>query len=93
MLEAQGQGVPVICSDIPVLREVAGEGALFFEPTVPVALAETLSMLFADAALHTRLANSARQNASLFSWERAAAETETLFRNVIEPKQPNGVRP
>lgn len=93
VLEAQGQGVPVICSDIPVLREVAGEGALFFEPTDPVALAETLSMLFADAALHTRLANSARQNASLFSWKRAAAETETLFRNVIEPKQPNGVRP
>ena len=83
----------MICSDIPVLREVAGEGALFFKPTESVRLAETLSMLFADTALHTRLTNRARQNASLFSWKRAAAETETLFRSVIERKKPNGVRP
>lgn len=32
VLEGQRFGVPVVCSDIPVLREVAGKGARFFDP-------------------------------------------------------------
>jgi glycosyltransferase involved in cell wall biosynthesis len=84
ILEAQARGVPVVCSDIPVLREVAGEGALFFSPTDPAALAEALLKVFTDELLRTRMTSRARENAALFSWRRAAAETETLFRNVIE---------
>ena len=30
IIDAQAFGIPVICSDIPVFREVAGEGAIFF---------------------------------------------------------------
>lgn len=33
ILEAQASKTPLICSDIPVFKEVAGEGALFCEPT------------------------------------------------------------
>jgi glycosyltransferase involved in cell wall biosynthesis len=93
ILEAQARGVPVVCSDIPVLREVAGEGALFFNPTDPAALAEALFKVFTDERLHTAMTDRARKNAALFSWKRAATETETLFRNVLERKNPNAGRP
>jgi len=84
ILEAQSRGVPVVCSDIPVLREIAGNGALFFNPVDPTALAETLARIFADAPLRERMANSARQNAVLFSWKRASSETEAVFRNALD---------
>jgi glycosyltransferase involved in cell wall biosynthesis len=88
VLEAQSRGVPVVCSDIPVLREVAGAGALFFDPKNPIALAENLFKVFADVSLHARIANLARHNATLFSWKRAAAETEAIFRHVLTTNEP-----
>jgi glycosyltransferase involved in cell wall biosynthesis len=84
LVEAQSLGVPVICGDIPVLREVAGEGALFFAPTDAGALAERLGTLFDDAALRHRMAALSLQNAARFSWRRAADETEKIFEGVLE---------
>jgi glycosyltransferase involved in cell wall biosynthesis len=83
ILEAQSRGVPIVCSDIPVLREIAGEGALFFNPTDPAALADSLSNVFANAQLHSDIAARGRLNAALFSWKRSAADMQTIFRNVL----------
>jgi glycosyltransferase involved in cell wall biosynthesis len=79
LVEAQSLGVPVICADIPVLREVAGEGALFFPPRDAEALAGRLRAVFNDTALEQRLAAASRKNADRFSWRRAADETERIF--------------
>ena len=89
ILEAQSRGIPVICSDIPVLHEIAGDGALFFSPTDPAALAEAISALFSNVRLHASMVNRAHQNARLFSWRRAAVETETIFRNVLDQRSRN----
>lgn len=35
LAEALTQGVPVVASDLPIFREVAGKGALYFETTNP----------------------------------------------------------
>ncbi|HEY8124508.1 MAG TPA: glycosyltransferase family 1 protein [Methylocystis sp.] len=43
IVEAARRGRPVICSDIPVFREVAGAGALYFRVNDPKALAETIT--------------------------------------------------
>ncbi len=32
VLEAQASGTPVACSDLPALREAAGDAAVFFDP-------------------------------------------------------------
>ena len=76
-------GLPVICSDLPVLHEVAGEGALFFDPTNDEMLADAIYRVMTDDALATRLSDSARQNAKRFSWERAAKETEAVFERLL----------
>jgi glycosyltransferase involved in cell wall biosynthesis len=83
VLEAQGCGAPVVCSDIPVLREVAGEGALFFDPYDGEALAVCIENVFSDGALRERLALAGRQNAARFSWARAARETEEVFGRAL----------
>jgi glycosyltransferase involved in cell wall biosynthesis len=83
VIEAQAQGTPVICSDIPVLREVAGESVLLFDPRDPAALADRLQRIVADKTLRERLAVAGRRNALRFSWSRAAAEAEALFERSI----------
>jgi glycosyltransferase involved in cell wall biosynthesis len=42
-LEALACGTPVICSDLPVLHEVAGEDATFFDPANPHSISEALT--------------------------------------------------
>jgi glycosyltransferase involved in cell wall biosynthesis len=42
LVEALSQGLPVIASDIPVFREIAGDHARFFPPHDAVALASTV---------------------------------------------------
>ncbi len=40
VIEAFASGLPVVTSDIPVMREVGGNAALFVDPTDPAALAK-----------------------------------------------------
>ena len=84
VLEAQSFGTPVICSDIPVLREVAGDGALFFRPGDASDLAHCLELIFGNVEIKERLGLAARRNAARFSWAKAAADTEALFKSLIE---------
>ncbi len=84
VVEAQALGVPVICSDIAVLREVAGGGALFVDPSDADALATQLHLVMTDPALRARFAGAARCNAARFSWSRAASEAESLFKQLID---------
>lgn len=84
VLEAQTLGVPVICSDIAVLREVAGDGALFVNPHDADALATCLRAVMTDESLRARLSKAGRRNAMRFSWGRAAAEAEALFSRLID---------
>src|SRR5580700_11249608 len=48
VLEAMAAGIPVACSDIPPLREVAGDAALFFDPSDDGAVAAALDRIASD---------------------------------------------
>ena len=52
LLEAMAAGTPTICSDLPVLREVAGDAAAFFPSGASGALAVLLAGL--DSATRQR---------------------------------------
>ena len=83
VIEAQTFGVPAIASDIPVLREVAGEGAMFFPTGDAAALAERIDALARDPARQRVLARAALENAARFSWDRAAGEVEAIFARAL----------
>ncbi len=71
VLEAMAAGVPVACSDIPPLREIAGGAAVFFDPASDAELRRAIDRVIADPAL----APQAREHAAHFTWERTARET------------------
>jgi glycosyltransferase involved in cell wall biosynthesis len=70
VLEAMALGVPVLASDIPAHREVAGEAAFFFAAGDPESLAGCCRRLMDDPDLSARLSAAGRRRASEFSWRR-----------------------
>jgi glycosyltransferase involved in cell wall biosynthesis len=84
VLEAQGFGVPVVCSDIPVLREVAGKGARFFDPRDPTDMASAIRDVAHNPKLRADLSAAASENAGQFSWARAARELYGVFEQALE---------
>ena len=82
VVESQSFGTPVVCSDIPVLHEVAGDGALFFHSNDAAGLASCLITIFDNTDTRRMVGLAAKKNASRFSWAKAAAEIEAIFVTV-----------
>jgi glycosyltransferase involved in cell wall biosynthesis len=72
VLEAMSQGVPVLASDIPSLREVAGDAALYFNPSSLASLERKLYNIFIDQNLRKNLVNLGRKRSHFFSWSENA---------------------
>jgi len=79
VLEAMARGVPVACSDIPVLREVGGDVPRYFDPSDPVAAAAAIEAAFADAERARRCVERARG----FSWSDAARGTMEAYERAL----------
>jgi glycosyltransferase involved in cell wall biosynthesis len=73
-LEAQACGVPLVCSNAASLPEVAGEGALYFEPRDTAMLADALAMGLADQSLRAALVERGHENVRRFSWRETARQ-------------------
>lgn len=71
-LEAMHLGIPVLASHIPVVREVCGEAALYFDPHDQGAIAAAMRQVLDDDLLHARLTKAARLRATGYSWQVSA---------------------
>jgi glycosyltransferase involved in cell wall biosynthesis len=79
VLEAMARGVPVVCSDIPVLREVAGEAAAFVDAGDPASIAAGLRRVLAGGAESERMRAAGRARAEGFTWEATARATASVY--------------
>jgi glycosyltransferase involved in cell wall biosynthesis len=82
VLEAMAAGVAVVTSNRSALPEVAGDAALLVDPEDTEALAGVLRRVTADEALRQELVTRGRKRLSLFSWDRAVAQTWAVYRAV-----------
>lgn len=95
LLEAMAAGLPVVASDIPGYREVAGpgSGALLVPPRDPATLAEVLVNLLADTDRRTELGRQGQAWAARFDWGRVARQIlevyRTAGRTAAEPVRPD----
>jgi glycosyltransferase involved in cell wall biosynthesis len=79
ILEAMGRGVPVACSNVSAMPEVAGEAARYFDPLRPDEIAEAVLDVLGDRALASRLIAAGYERARAFSWEKTAELTLESF--------------
>lgn len=79
ILEAAACETPLLLSDIPIHREVAGEKALFYNPHSSEALGEALREVITKPHLRADLKKAAQQLSTKYSWEKAAQETLNFY--------------
>lgn len=84
VVEAQQAGVPVACSQASSLPEVAGEGALLFDPLSVEQMAAAIQRCLTDIPLRDRLIQLGTENLKRFDWERTAQETLKVYRLALQ---------
>jgi glycosyltransferase involved in cell wall biosynthesis len=80
VLEAAVCGVAIACSDIPSLREVAGQAAEYFDPYNLENMTDVLFNLLNKPERLEELANLALSRSQHFSWKKAAVETMEVYK-------------
>jgi glycosyltransferase involved in cell wall biosynthesis len=83
VLEAMAQETAVVCSDIPALREVAGDAARFVGSDDTDAWVGALTALLGDAGARDALVRAGRVRVADYSWERCARETAAVYREAL----------
>jgi len=83
LLEAMSQEVPVAASDIPVLHEVAGEAAAYFDNTSIASCEEKLYTLCTDREQRARGISLGKSRLSYFSWKKSAKTLLALYETLV----------
>jgi glycosyltransferase involved in cell wall biosynthesis len=75
ILEAMASGVPVVCSRIEPLTEVAGNAAFFVDPYDHSDIAKGILSIYRDKTLRMNLIEKGRLRAKEFTWDNTAINT------------------
>lgn len=83
VLEAMTLGRPVVCSDIEVLRELAGPAARYVAARDPAAWAEAIGELLADPAGRRELGDAGQARAARFSVAACIHATRAVYAEAV----------
>ena len=83
-LEAMAYRVPVVVSELPAHREMAGDAACYVDPENPDSIADGIERVWNDDRLREELIEEGSQRVSLFTWGETARKTLALYRQLAE---------
>jgi glycosyltransferase involved in cell wall biosynthesis len=83
VLEAMACGCPVITSDIPCIREIAGDAAIKVDPLSIEDICQAITTIADDESLRANLSQLGLAQNKLFSWKRCAQETLAVYQEAI----------
>jgi len=83
LLEAATAGCPILCSDIAVFREIAGDSALYFDPRSKESFTGQVQTVLSGETRRNDLIARGTQNLKRFSWEDAAQKTLETYRKAL----------
>ena len=86
LVEAFGAAVPVVCSSIDTLREVAGEAAEFVDPLDTEAIAAGIRRVWTDADRADELVSLGAARRTHFTWEATGAAYRSLYAAATVPE-------
>lgn len=71
-IEAMSHGCPVVCSDIPSLRERCGDAAVYCDPSSVDSIVDALEEVLSDPSLWSDLQRRGYERAREFTWKEQA---------------------
>jgi UDP-glucose:(heptosyl)LPS alpha-1,3-glucosyltransferase len=86
-------GLPVIVSSRAGVSEIITDGVdgiVLKDPKDVVSLAQVISALHGNPAWRSVLGENAAQTARQYTWERNAAQLDTLFAQILEQRRNPG---
>lgn len=84
MIEAMSVGCPVIASNTTSVPEVAGNAALYFDPTSTQDIARTMKMIVRDNTRREQLILNGYKQASKFTKSRMVKDTLQVYRKIAK---------
>jgi glycosyltransferase involved in cell wall biosynthesis len=84
VVEAMACGLPVVASDLPVHREVAGDAAVYFPTFSPDALAEQVCNLVQSPELAQQLSRNGLLRFKDFSWEKHVDQLVSVAQGLLQ---------
>jgi glycosyltransferase involved in cell wall biosynthesis len=86
-VEAMSSDSPLIASDIPVHREICGDGAIYFDPNSQEALALIMELITKDSKTRAELIEKGKEKAKAYSWEKMTRETLKVYESSLSLRQ------
>jgi len=86
LLEAMRRSVPVACSNVSSLPEVAGDAALYFDPHDVDAIRSAVERLLGDEKIARDLVERGLLRCRQLTWEETARLTLASYRRAIEQR-------
>lgn len=83
VLEAIAVGTPVVCSDLPALREVGGNAVQYINPNDPEDMVRGIETVLENEMLRSEMARAGKERTKEFTWDRSAKETWNAVCNTI----------
>lgn len=82
-LDAMYFGIPVICSNILVFKEVYGDAALFFDPTNVEDMSKKIIEGLTSKKMRKTLIENGLKKVGQYSWEKLAEETLSVYKQTL----------
>jgi glycosyltransferase involved in cell wall biosynthesis len=86
-LEAMAAGTPTVVASGSGLPEIVGDAGIVVDPRSMNDIAGAISALLYDEERRAHHAAAGRVRAQGYTWERAAAETEAVFRRALSGRR------
>lgn len=83
ILEAFACNCPCVLSNSSSLPEIAGDAALYFDPTDEESIAYAVEQLITDDQLRMKLINKGKKQLSKFSWTSTVHETIKVYEKCL----------
>ena len=82
-LEALNNNCPVVCSNIPVLKEILGNSCYYFDPNDIKDINHTIQTILDSNKTHEKFLKSSQKIKKKFTWENCALNTIEVYKKVL----------
>ena len=84
VLESFACNCPLLCSNVSSLPEIAGDGAIYFDPNGEESIKSAVENVLKDKELRDSLIENGIKQLKQFSWQETALQTKKIYESIVK---------